>query len=294
MENEAVTNPAEEVVTNDAPTPEVTENEADELLEADADESAAETEEEFIDIEKDGKTYKVPKSVQDLLMFQKDYTQKTQTLAEQRRELEAQRQATQWETETREALFQEKAQLVTVQQRLAQFANVNWQALAQQDIQQYAAAQAEYTQLKDVHDRLSGHVEGRESELAAHREQATATALTKAIEHLNKPNPSLGWDGKFDADKRSNLTKFGMQLGFTNEELTNTSHPLMIQTLNLAKIGYEALQKQAASLKQQPQANPVPQVAAGKSRSGPANPDKLPMDQWVKWRERQIAKSRPA
>jgi hypothetical protein len=226
-------------------------------------------------------------------MFQKDYTQKTQTLAEQRRELEAQRQATQWEAETKDALFQEKAQLLSVRQRLSQFQDVNWQALAQQDMQQYVSAQAEYTQLKDVHDRLSGHVEGRESELAAHREQETATALTKAFEHLNRPNPSLGWDGKFDADKHRNLTKFGMQLGFSNEELTNTSHPLMIQTLNLARIGYEALRKQSATLKtQQPQANPVPQVKSGKSRPGVFNPDTLPPDQWVKWREKQIAKNK--
>jgi hypothetical protein len=294
MENEEVTNPAEEAVESSAPTPEVTdESEADELLEADADESAAEPDEEFIDIEKDGKTYKVPKSIEDLLMFQKDYTQKTQTLAEQRRELEAQRQATQWEAETKEALFNEKAQLVTVQQRLAQFQDVNWQAIAQQNPQQYVAARAEYDQLKEVHDGLSRHVEGREAELAQHREQSQATALTRAVEHLNKPRPDVGWDGKFDADKRSTLTKFGMQLGFTNEELTNTSHPLMIQTLNLARIGYEALRKQAATLKtQQPQANPVPQVKSGKSRPGVFNPDTLPPDQWVKWREKQIAKNR--
>jgi hypothetical protein len=295
MENEEVTNPAEEVAVSDAPTPEVTDESETELLGDETSDESAEEEitEEFIDIEKDGKTYKVPKSIEDLLMFQKDYTQKTQTLAEQRRELEAQRQATQWEAETKEALFHEKAQLVTVQQRLAQFRDVNWQALAQQDMQQYAVLQAEYTQLKDVHDGLSRHVEGREAELAQHREQSRSTALTKALEVLNKPDPSLGWDGKFDADKRSTLTKFGMQLGFTNEELTNTSHPRMIQTLNLARIGYEALQKQAATLKkQQPQATPVPQVKSGKSRPGVFNPDTLPPEQWVKWREKQIAKNR--
>ena len=229
MENEEVTNPAEEVAASDTPTPEVTdESEAELLGDETSDESAEETPEEFIDIEKDGKTYKVPKSIQDLLMFQKDYTQKTQTLAEQRRELEAQRQAVQWEQETTNALFREKAQLATVSERLEQFQNVNWQQLAQQDMQQYAVLQAEYTQLTDFHERLSGHVEGRQAELAAYREQTSANALAKALEHLNKPNPTVGWDGKFDAGKRQALTEFGMKLGFTNEELSNTSHPLMI------------------------------------------------------------------
>lgn len=297
--NETATNPATEAPETDAPEQEVEPNDeplaAEDADEADEDGEAPEPEEEFIDIEKDGKTYKVPKSVEDLLMFQKDYTQKTQTLAEQRRELEAQRQATEWEAQTRAELFQEEAQLYTVSQRLAQFQNVNWQALAQQDMQSYVAMQAEYTQLRDYADRLSGTVEGRKSELAAKREHDMQSSLHRAVEHLNKPRPDVGWDGKFDADKRASLTKFGMELGFTNEELTNTSHPLMIQTLNLARIGYETLRKQSATLKAKPvEAKPVPQVANGKTRTGPVNPDRLSPEEWVKWRNRELAKKQKA
>lgn len=295
MENEVVTNPAEAT----APTPEVTANDepnlavADDVEEttAEADGEAPPQEEEFVEVEKDGKTYKVPKSIEDLLMFQRDYTQKTQTLAEQRRELEAQRQATEWEARTRAELFQEEAQLFNVAQRLQQFQNVNWQALAQQDMQQYAVLQAEYTQLRDFADRLSGTVEGRKAELAAKRDSDMQSSLHRAVEHLSKPNPALGWDGKFDAEKSKALTQFGLSLGFTNEELSNTSHPLMIQTLNLARIGMEALKKQSATLKAQPQAQPVPTVATGKTRTAPSNPDKLPMKDWVKWRESQIRKN---
>jgi hypothetical protein len=84
-----------------------------------------------------------------------------------------------------------------------------------------------------------------------------------------------------------------MELGFTNEELSNTSHPLMIQTLNLARIGYETLRKQNATLKQAaPQAKPVPTVATGKTRTGPSNPDKLPPEKWLEWRESELAKKR--
>ena len=296
MDTNEPTNPVAEAPEAEAPEVEeaAPELKAEDAEEADTEAEAPEEEEE-LDI--DGNPLRVPKTLAEKLkarmMMQADYTQKTQTLAEQRRALEAQRQATEWEAATRSELFQEEAQLFTIAQRLDQFQNVNWQAIAQQNPQQYVAARAEYDQLKEVHDRLSGHVESREAELAAHREQVTATALTRAVEHLNKPKPDIGWDGKFDADKRSTLTKFGMELGFTNEELTNTSHPLMIQTLNLARIGYEALRKQSATLKQtQPQANPVPQVKSGKSRPGVFNPDTLPPDQWVKWREKQIAKNR--
>ena len=294
MDMNDTTNPETEVTSTTEAT-EVDENEAlaaEDADEADLDGEGLEDEEE-LDI--DGEPIKVPKTLAEKLkarmMMQADYTQKTQTLAEQRKALEAERQAVTWEAETKAELFNEEAQLLTVRQRLEQFQGINWAALAQQDMQQHAVMQAEYTQLRDYHDRLSGHVEGRRSELVQQREQSTAIALERAVQHLNTPKADIGWDGKFDADKRANLTKFGMELGFTNEELSNTSHPLMIQTLNLARIGYETLRQQKASLKKPaPEAKPVTQVATGKTRTGPSNPDKLSADEWLKWRESSLAK----
>ena len=299
MENDYSTNPAAEAPEADAPEVD-SEDSVETLIADEADENAEEgdeapEEEEELDI--DGNPLRLPKTLAEKLkarmMMQADYTQKTQAIAEQRKALEAERQASQWENETKEQLFSEEAQLFTVRQRLEQFQGINWAALAQQDMQQHAVMQAEYTQLKDYHDRLSGHVAGRKAELSNFREQTTAIALENALKHLNSPKPEVGWDGKFDADKRASLTKFGMELGFTNEELSNTSHPLMIQTLNLARIGYETLRKQNASLKQaKPEAKPVPTVATGKTRTGPSNPDKLSTDEWIKWRETQLAKKR--
>ena len=37
-------------------------------------------------------------------------------------------------------------------------------------------------------------------------------------------------------------------------------------------------------------AKPVPQVGAGKTNTAIVNPDKLSPEEWVKWREKQIAK----
>jgi hypothetical protein len=295
MENDDTTNLIAEAPEAEAAEVDKNEALADEFAdEADTDGEGLEDDEE-LDI--DGDPIRVPKTLAEKLkarmMMQADYTQKTQALAEQRKALEVERQATQWEAETKQQLFQEEAQLLTVRQRLEQFQGVNWAALAQQDMQQHAVMQAEYTQLKDFHDRLSGHVEGRRSELNSKVEHERAISLERAVQHLNSPKPDIGWDGKFDADKRANLTKFGMELGFTNEELSNTSHPLMIQTLNLARIGYETLRKQNATLKQAaPQAKPVPTVATGKTRTGPSNPDKLSADEWLKWRESSLAKQR--
>lgn len=288
LETEVEEAPGQEVETEGELESEV-ENEAD--AESETQENAEEAE-EFIEVERDGKTYHIPKAAEPLLMFQQDYTRKTQDLAEQRRQFEAARQSAEAERQTRDALFHEEAQLFNVRQGLERFQNVNWQAFAAQDPAGYTQAHAEYTQLRDFHDRLSAHVEGRKAELSQKSEQETAIALERAMGHLNSPKPEIGWDGKFDAAKRTTLTNFGLELGFTNEELSNTTHPLMIQTLNLARIGYETLRKQSASLKTaQPEAKPVPKVQTRKSKSGVFNPDSLPYDQWAKWRENELAKN---
>ena len=290
------TNPADasapepEVAANEAPAEST--DEAPPVDEQDGDEGQQDAEDEFIELEHEGKVAKVPKWAEPLLMFQKDYTQKTQSVAEMRREVEAQRAEIEAEAQTREQLFKEQAQLHTIESRLNQYRNVNWQMWSQQDPQGAQAALADYTQLRDIHQSLNGQVEARKAEIASKREQATAATLAKAVEHLSRPDPNYGWDGKFDAAKRESLTNFGLELGFTNEELANTSHPLMIKTLHLARIGKETLRKQKAVAAPAKTAEPITKVAAGKTRTTVANPDKLPINEWMKWRNKQEAKIR--
>lgn len=293
MDTTDATNPESETVVVEEQ--EVETPEAEPELDADGNpiegEEQAEEDEE-LDI--DGKPLKVPKSIAEALkarmMMQADYTQKTQAVAEQRREYEQQRQAFEVEAQTRQQLFQEEAQLHNVRERLGQFQNVNWQQLAQENPQHAVALQAEYTQLRDYHDQLHGHVEGRKSELASKREQETAIAASRAVEMLNKPDPDRGWDGKFDAPKRQALTDFGLKLGFTNEELSRTTHPRMIQTLHLAKLGYEALMKQ----RQTPTravAQPAAKVPTSRANA-PFNPATADMDRYAAERKKQLNKGR--
>ena len=158
-----------------------------------------------------------------------------------------------------------------------------------------AAAQAGMAEMKALeikYGQLRGTVDSRKAEVAAIHEQRSATMISQAIEQLSKPDPDKGWAGKFDVTTKDSLTKFGRDLGYTDAELAGTTHPLMIKTLNLARIGYEALKKQRASVTP-PKivANPVPQVGAGKSRSS-VDPDKLNGPAWLKWREEDLKKKR--
>ena len=70
MDTNDTTNPNAEAPEAEAPEVDETEALADDYAdEADSDGEGLEEEVEYIDVEKDGKIYKVPKSVEDLLMF---------------------------------------------------------------------------------------------------------------------------------------------------------------------------------------------------------------------------------
>ena len=261
--------------TAEAETPE--EAATEEIQEGDetGEEGQIETEE----VEFNGKKYSVPKELAPNLMMQSDYTRKTQEVAELRKETEAERAEWRKATEVEKQLFNEKAELHQIDKRLNAYRNTNWQLWHSQDPNGAQAAQLDYVQLRDARENLGGHIQGREAELASQFEQSTVARLNKAVEALSKPDPKLGWDGKFDTVKREQLSSFGKELGFSDEELAGTDHPLMIKTLQLAKIGYEALKKQNATPARAP-AEPAAKVPTSRANS-PVNAKTATMEAYA-------------
>jgi len=274
---ETLTNPDETEVIETASTE--AETEAQVTDEDQEDELEEEGQIEVEEVEIDGKKYSVPKELAPKIMMQADYTRKTQEVAEIRKETEAERAAWQKTAQVRDQLFREKADLHQAEKRLSAFRNTNWQQWQVQDPNGSQAALAEYTQLRDHHQGLSGHIQGRKAELASQFEQATATRLNKSVEALSKPDLKMGWDGKFDTPRREQLSSFGKEIGFTDEELSNTDHPLMIKTLQLAKIGYETLKKQNTTRPRTP-AEPAAKVPTSRA-SSPINANTASMDAYA-------------
>ena len=278
MEEETLTNQEEpEVIENASTEAEPEELATEETQEGETDEEEGQIETE--EVEFNGKKYAVPKELAPNLMMQSDYTRKTQEVAELRKETEAERASWRQQAQIREALFEEKAELHQIDKRLNAYRNTNWQQWQVQDPNGYQAAMAEYTQLRDYKEGLNGRIQGREAELASQFEQSTVARLNKAVEALSKPDPKLGWDGKFDTPKREQLASFGKELGFSDEELAGTDHPLMIKTLQLAKIGYEALKKQQTAPARTP-AEPAAKVPTSRA-SSPINAKTASMDAYA-------------
>jgi hypothetical protein len=295
MENDTATNPAPEapeVATEEAPETEANQPATEPEVDDEGNPVASQEDaEEYEEVDREGKKYRVPKALASELMMQADYTRKTQEVAEARRAFEAEIQQREQEYQVKQELFQDSSQLSMVEQRLNAFRNTNWQAWSQQDPNGTQAALAEYTQLRDHHANLSQTIQAKSAHLAAQREQETANSLNKAREQLAKPNPDIGWDGRFDEAKRNKLREVGRQLGWSEERLNNVYDPADIYALHIASIGMEAVKKSKSVAKTPASiAKPVPQVGAGKTNTAIVNPDKLSPEEWVKWREKQIAK----
>jgi hypothetical protein len=293
--NNDTTNPAAEPETPEVEVePESQVDEAEAANEGDDPDSQA-SEPEFDEVEIDGKTYRVPKEIAPHVMKNADYTQKTQVLAEQRREWEAavaqERERIQFESETFETIKADEAQRVAIQGRMEALRNVNFNTLAPQDAARY---NHEMMQLQWAHNELSANIEAKRGELSTTREREAANAWHQTVEALNRPDEKLGWNGKFDETSQARLADIAMkELGVPQHRLRATmSDPIAVKALNLVAIGLETLKKQKAALTAKPkvpEAKPVPTVSGSKAK-GSVDPDKMPMDQWVKYERQRMAK----
>lgn len=262
-----------------------------------ADNAEGSAEPEVEEVEYKGKTFIVPKDLAPDLKnwdsLQADATRKTMAAADLRKDYEARAQSFAEEQQLNEALFVERSQLANVKSRLDQYNNVDWQQWQHTNPQAAQAASMELLQLQRAEKELTFNIDGRKAQLTAQQQQAVAKLNSQAVEALSKPDPVMGWDGKFDADKSQKLTSFLEKVGFTPAEIKGTNHPLMIKVAYAAMKATEALAKQrSASTPPKPTAEPVPQIAAaGKSRPT-IDLERASQKQFNAMREAQTRKSR--
>lgn len=249
---------------------------SDDESELDASEESDQAEEEE-EIEHDGLKYRVPKSLKPLLMMQSDYTQKTQTLAEQRRSFEAyQNQA----NEAIQANFTDAARVVAMDDRLSQFQNVDWTALSNQNPLQAQQLWFEFQSLKETRENLAKTVLNREQARLAQQRELTAQKLAEGNDVLAKEIP--GWGDELKAK----IVKFGLDSGITKEELGQVTDPRFVKLLHAAYIGSQVMNKRQPS-KPDTQAKPVRTVGKGQAAQA-SDMTRMSVDSWMKARNKQI------
>lgn len=282
-------NPVEEL------EPEVTTEDEDDLTEIDTEaedspeegepEAAADddgADDDLMDVEIDGKTFRVPK---DAAFRQADYTQKTQALAEQRKEVEA---AIERLNGASEAETKALANVAYIEAQIAQYNDIDWQQWDQVDPVAANKARWELTELNRVKDGAIGNYQQARTQAQLLAQQETAKRLEQGQRVLAERIP--GWG----QDKAAAILDFGQKTyGFSREQLQSIDDPLAILVLHDAMEFRKVANKAATAKKieKQQAIKPAPTVKGG-AKVIRGLSDDLPTDEWIRRRNAQDQKRR--
>lgn len=148
--------------------------------------------EEDDEVEIDGKSYRVPKAIKDAVLMHRDYTQKTQKVAEERRVVEERAHALQQRESLMAQTFEKAVEFREVQNRLAQYEQIDWQALAEKDPAQAQKLHFAYQQLqRDAQVKWHALQEGQ-SQAEQLSQQQRQQLLAQAEQDLKARLPEFG------------------------------------------------------------------------------------------------------
>jgi hypothetical protein len=171
----------------------------------------------------------------------KDYTQKTQSLAEQRRMVEVQQQASQAEKLYQEATAQEMDKLAQIKSAIKQFDQVNW---AQLDTDTLVRTKHSMEQYEKEQRKVEESLNHKRQALNQHMQGLRGQAITEAANYLSKNIP--GWKSGNEVDQ--SILSYGINEGLTETDLVNLAiaKPQVIKALHKA-MEWEKLQSQKQS-----------------------------------------------
>ncbi len=273
-----------ELAQSDAPEAQPTEQpETDQSSDDAPDLDTQGTDPEFEEVEYEGKRYALPKELKDAILRQSDYTRKTQELAQQREQSTAEIAAEKARIEADRANFQAAARLVALDDRLQQFANVDWQALSQSD--PVAAQQQffQYQQLKDARGGLVAQIQQHESQRALQEREATARAMQQANEVLGRE--IKGWSPEVAKELRA----VAKSLGADDKSVDSIREPWVVRALYAQKVLSEMTAK-AQAKPPPPPAVPVKTVTGGPQKAT-VDVNKMSIDEYMRHERKRLARA---
>jgi len=187
-----------------------------------------------------------------------DYTQKTQQVAEQRKELEtyaeqikAQEQAFQQQVQLNNVLIEDVAKITALDQQLNQYANVNWQQLSDSDFVEAQKLFFTYNQLQQERSTLVSQFEAKKQQVAQSQAQLMAEKIAKGKEVLAKEIPN------WSPETNQALLSTGKDYGFSDAELNSIVDPRHVKVLHDAMQWRKLQQKDSIVKKKVSSAKPV-------------------------------------
>jgi hypothetical protein len=238
----------------------------------------------FEEVEYEGKKYALPPELKDAILRQADYTRKTQELAQTRQQAEqtfAQQQA---RIEAERANIQAVARLTALDERLQQYAGVDWQSLSQSDPVRAQQEFFQYQQLKDSRTQFVAQIQQHEGQRAMQEQQETARQLQDANEALSRE--IKGWSPEY----AQSLREVAKSLGAKEEQLNGIREPWIVKALHAQKVLAE-MTKKAGAAAPAVAAKPVRTISGGNAKAT-VDPDKMSIEDWMRHEQRRTAAAR--
>lgn len=193
--------------------------EGDEEPEAEEVESEAEPEVEYLELVVNGEQVKKSKA-ETVELAQKglDYTQKTQQLAEERRNAQAELNAKAQVLQLREHVFDKAAEAKSLEAQLAQYESIDWNALVDSDPVQAMKLDRQYRDLQTKHMRISNEINHAQQQVQANQQRLNGEFLEREKQSLIKSIPE--WSDKAkSAAERDEIKDELRKAGYSDHEI---------------------------------------------------------------------------
>lgn len=249
LEGEEVEEPEDEETEDDEP-----DAEADEEEDSDEEQTA-----EVVKLKVNGEEVEKPlDEVVALAQQGLDYTQKTQQVAEQRKELEALQEqlngATkqfQEQQQLNSVLIEDVAKITALDQQLAQYQDVDWQKLSDSDFVEAQKLFFQYNQLQQQRTDAVSQFESKRQEALTKQQQLVADQVRKGKEQLAKEIPN--WSQQTTQE----VISTGKEYGFTDAELNSIIDPRHVKVLHDAMQWRKLKSKDSVTKKKVASAKPL-------------------------------------
>lgn len=238
------------------------------------------------EIDFDGEKYKVPKKLKDGFLMQKDYTKKTQEVAQQRQQVEQYHQYVTQQAQVAQQHAVEIGQVYNLNHRLAQYQQVDWQKLEAEDPFRAASLHREYSLARDHRDQLLQRVQTREQQRVAGQQQAFDTQYQRTNAQLARDIPN--WNQETANEIAGYLRENGIDEPTLRQIAIN---PAAVKLAHKALLGHklsQARQEAARTAEPKPEIKPLEKPSGAGARSA-VNLATADMDTYVRERKKQIA-----
>ncbi len=212
-----------------------------------------------VEINHDGEKYKVPPKLKDAFFAQKDYTTKTQELAEQRRAFEAQQQEFTARQQYQQKHIEAVSEVKAIDRELAKYQKLDWNALTDADPVQALKLDRQMRELQEQRTQIVGGIQQADIQEQQKYAQETTRRRSEAQQMLARDIPGYGTPETAKA-----LMEVGKSFGYSPEELENVTDARAVKILHEAHLYRQLSAKMKAEAgKPQPEFKPITRVTPG-------------------------------